>query len=147
MNERPTAAPRPVTRRSTVVRHLLMSAALWATYVIYWKIVVERGVQREATISFALLGLFVLLQILFTQAWILHNRRLSAPARNRRKARVAPAAVPETDFLGRRLSRWPPGADLTRTPCIVVRVDGPEKRFETGLHLDDSDEEERGGAR
>lgn len=141
MNERPTVAHRPATRRSTVVRHLLLSAALWATYAIYWKIVLERGVQREATISFALLGLFVLLQVLFTQAWILHNRRLSAPARNRRKARTAPRAAPETDFLGRRLSRWPPGADLTRTPCIVVRVDGAEKRFEAGLHLDVGDRE------
>jgi hypothetical protein len=116
-----------------------MSSALWGTYALYWKIVLSRGVEREAALSITLLGLFVLLQFLFTQAWIFHNRRLSAPGRDRRQARTAVAVPPTTDFLGRRLSHWPPQSDLTRACFIVVRIDGDEKTFEAGLHLEPAD--------
>ena len=95
-------------------------------------------------LSLALLGLFVLLQFLFTQAWILHNRRISAPSRDRRKQRTVAPAVPSHDFLGRRLSTWPLQSDLTRAPYVVVRVDAEEKRFEAGLYLDSA---QSGGTR
>jgi len=128
-----------VTRRSTAVRHLLLSAVLWATYVLYWRIVLSRGVEHEATLSLGLLGLFVVLQFLFTQAWIQHNRRLSSPRRNRRRARAEVDGPPPTDFLGRRLRAWPPNSDLTRTPYVLVRIDGEEKCFEAGLRLEPPD--------
>jgi hypothetical protein len=124
------------TRRSTVVRHLLLSAVLWATYILYWRVVISRGVERQAALSLVLLGLFVALQVLFTQAWVLYNRRVTEPSRDRRRRRPAGVRIPTSDFLGRRLRAWPPQSDLTRAACIIVRVDGEEKRFEAGLPLE-----------
>jgi hypothetical protein len=131
MTERPPAAP--ATRRPAAFRHLVLSAALWVTYLLYWKVVLSRGVQREAPLSLGILGGFVLLQLLVTNAWIVHNRRIWR--RDRRRDRPPADAPPVTDFLARRLSTWPPDSDLTRASCVVVRIVGPEKRFEAGLRL------------
>ena len=127
------SSPTPAVRRSTVAWHLVLSALLWVTYVLYWRVVLVRGVEREAGLSLLLLGLFIVVQIVFTQAWILHNRRLASPRRNRRRNRLAGRPAPEADFLGRRLRSWPEESDLTRAPWVVIRVEGEEKRFETGL--------------
>jgi hypothetical protein len=135
MTERPPAGPAPATRRPAAFRHLVLSTALWVTYALYWKVVLSRGVQREAPLSLAILGGFVLLQLLVTHAWIAHNRRLSTRHRDRRQSRPPADVPPESDFLARRLSAWPADSDLTRASCVVVRVVGPEKRFEAGLRL------------
>ena len=137
MTERPPAAPAPATRRPAAFRHLVLSVALWVTYVLYWKIVLSRGVQREAPLSLGILGGFVLLQLLVTHAWIGHNRRIWR--RDRRRDRPPAESLPATDFLARRLSTWPPDSDLTRASCVVVRVVGPDKRFEAGLRLGSAD--------
>ena len=49
--------PAPAVRRSATIRHLLLSAVLWFNYVLYWRVVLERGVDREAPVSLGLLGI------------------------------------------------------------------------------------------
>jgi hypothetical protein len=129
---------RPVTpaRRWPAARHLLLSILLWLTYVLYWRVVLHRGIESEARLSGILLGLFVLLQGLSTLGWILHNRRLEKRHRGRRRQRPRAARAPSRDFVGRSLEDYPAGVDLRRAQVVVVRVDGDRKRFETGLPLD-----------
>lgn len=131
-----TTHPRDLApSRSQSVRHLVLSILLWATYLLYWRVVLARGVEREAVLALGLLGLFVLLQLAFTQAWIVHNRRLSKRYDGRRTARPVDRVHPGADFLGRRLRVFPPGTDLTAVPVIVIRVDEHEKCLEAGLEL------------
>jgi hypothetical protein len=129
--KRPGSRP----RAQQVVRHLVLSIALWITYVLYWRVVLRRGVESEAAIALLLLGLFVILQILFTQAWILHNRMLARAHAGRRQARpMAPPALP-TDFLGRRVEVVPAGTDLSTVPVVIIRSDETGKRYEAGIDL------------
>lgn len=121
------------TPRRQLVRHLILSILLWLTYVIYWRVVVARGVEREAALALGLLGLFVILQIAFTQAWIAHNRALARRHAGRRGARARMPMGPATDFLGRTIRVAPAETDLTTVPVVVVRVNDTEKRFEAGL--------------
>jgi hypothetical protein len=129
----------PRVRRSVVIRHLLLSAALWVTYVLYWRIVLHRGVESEVAFALGLLGLFVILQIAFTQAWILHNRHLSQKHAGRRREQAAPPVTAATDFLGRVIEVFPVGGDLTRAPHIVVRVEETRKRFEVGMSFEEAE--------
>ncbi len=132
-----TTDPRDLApSRSQSVRHLVLSILLWATYLLYWRVVLARGVEREAALALGLLGLFVLLQLAFTQAWIVHNRRLSKRYDGRRAARPVDRVHPVADFVGRRLRVSPPGTDLTAVPVIVIRVDEHEKCLEAGLELE-----------
>ena len=85
----PSSEPVP-SHRSSAVRHVVFSIALWVTYVLYWKIVLDRGVDPAARFSLVLLGLFIALQVLFTIAWILHNDRIA-----RVHAGTAPCAARE----------------------------------------------------
>ena len=142
--ETPERTPVEGVRRSAVIRHVLLSVALWVTYALYWRVVLSRGVEREARLAGVLLGLFVLLQILSTAAWVLHNGQMARRHGTRRKERapVAPAAI-EQDFLGRRLRTFPTDGDLRRVPVIVVRVEEGEKRFEAGMPLEPESGEER----
>jgi len=129
----------PVARagRTQVVRHVLLSAALWAAYVLYWRIVLSRGVEREASLAFGLLGLFIVLQVAATQAWVFHNRRLARHHAGRRRSRAPAPSAPTSDFHGRRIRVMPEGSDLRRVPMVIVAVDeeADEKRFETGFGL------------
>lgn len=129
---------RPVTpaRRWPAARHLLLSILLWLTYVLYWRVVLHRGIESEARLSGILLGLFVLLQGLSTLGWIAHNRRMEKRHHGRRRDRPAARPAPSSDFVGRTVEDYPAGADLRRAQVVVVRVDGDRKRFETGMPLD-----------
>jgi hypothetical protein len=133
----PNVETAPSHRRSAV-RHVLFSIALWATYVLYWKIVLDRGVDPAARFSLVLLGLFIALQILFTVGWILHNDRLSRVHAGRRRARPARIRRAEQDFLGRRVAAFPEGVDLTQAPVITIRIEGGMKRMEAGLAFDEA---------
>ncbi|MEZ5065095.1 MAG: hypothetical protein R3B81_10195 [bacterium] len=128
-------------------RHLVLSVLLWITYVIYWRIVLSRGVEGEAAFAIGLLGLFVILQVAFTQAWIAHNRRISRRHASRRTERPRGAALPQHDFLGRVLRVEPGAGDLKSVPLVVVRIEDArnEKRFETGLDHRLPDRERRAG--
>ncbi|GJM43367.1 MAG: hypothetical protein DHS20C21_02090 [Gemmatimonadota bacterium] len=130
--------PMVETPRRQIVRHLVLSVLLWLTYVLYWRVVVARGVEREAALALGLLGLFVVLQVAFTQAWIAHNRALSQRHQGRRCVRRPAGAAAEEDFMGRKILVMPQGTDLTTVPVIVVRVNGVEKRFEAGLPLEEN---------
>jgi hypothetical protein len=114
---------------------MLFSVALWITYVVYWRIVIGRGVGAEARLSVVILGLFIILQLLLTLAWIAHNRSLARAHEGRRQIRPASTLVITQDFLGRTLEPYPPTVDLTRAIVVTVRVDGDVKRFEAGLPL------------
>ena len=120
-----------------LIRQLVFSALLWITYALYWRVVLGRGVEREARLAGIILGAFVLLQFLLTQSWIAHNRRLArrVGARRQQRTMVEDVPRPTTDFLGRGLSTVPANADLTRVPLVIVRVEGTEKRFEAGFVL------------
>ncbi len=131
----PEEAPATRPRTQQVVRHLVLSVALWITYVLYWRVVLRRGVESEASLALLLLGLFVLLQILFTQAWILHNRRIARVHAGRRVERPAVPPMSPEDFLGRRVEVVPAGTDLTTVPVVVVRADEHGKRYEAGIEL------------
>jgi hypothetical protein len=122
-------------RTQQVVRHLILSIALWITYVLYWRVVLRRGVESEAAIALLLLGLFVILQILFTQAWILHNRMLARTHADRRQVRPVAAPMLPTDFLGRRVEVVPAGTDLTTVPVVIVRAGETDKRYEASIDL------------
>jgi hypothetical protein len=115
---------------------LLFSVLLWLTYVLYWRVVLNRGIESEARLSGILIGLFVLLQGLSSLGWILHNRRLEKRHRGRRRERPQAPRAPSRDFVGRTLEEYPAGADLRRAQVVVVRVDGDRKRFETGMSLE-----------
>lgn len=130
---------RPVTpaRRWPAARHFVLSILMWLTYVLYWRVVLHRGIESEARLSGILLGLFVLLQGLSTLAWIEHNRRLERRHHDRRRARPDEPPAPSRDFVGRTLETWPRSADLRSAPMITVRVVDGRKRFETGLDLGD----------
>ena len=119
----------PQVPRNAVVRHLILSAALWVTYVLYWRVVLQRGVAREAPISFLILAGFAVLQVGFTAAWIAHNRSLSKRHAGRRVRRPDAEAPEVTDFLGRSLE-VPSEADLRHAPCVVVRVEDDRKVFD-----------------
>jgi hypothetical protein len=121
--------------RIPVLRHVILSVALWATYVLYWWIVVSRGLERDVRLAVGLLGLFIVLQVASTQAWILHNRRLARRHEGRRSRREAGPPAPGHDFLGRRILVWPEDTDLSRVPMVVVEIDDEkgEKRFSAGL--------------
>ena len=129
--------PPPVARvrRSQAVRHVILSIGLWATYLLYWRIVLSRGVESDAGIAFVLLGLFVVVQVAAIQAWVLHNRRIARTHAGRRRSRIPAPALAGSDFHGRRIRVLPEGSDLRRVPMIVVTVDPEtgEKRFETGF--------------
>jgi len=131
----PDATPPP---RSSALRHVLFSLALWVTYVLYWKIVLDRGVDSAARFSLILLGLFIALQVLFTVGWIFHNDRLSRVHAGRRRARPAAGRNPAEDFLGRRIEAFPEGVDLTQAPVITIRVEEGVKRMEAGLTFDEA---------
>jgi hypothetical protein len=133
MQQASEAVPVARVRRSLVIRHFAFSAAMWITYALYWRVVLGRGVEREARLAGILLGVFILLQLLLTQGWIAHNRRVERKHHTRRRLR--PDAVPakSEDFLGRSVGAFPEDADLTRVPVVVVRVEGGVKRFEAGL--------------
>ena len=135
MHQASDPAPVARVRRSRVARHFVLSAAMWITYALYWRVVLGRGVEREARFAGILLGIFILLQVLLTQGWIAHNRRIERKHSQRRQLR--PEAVPANgqDFLGRSVGAYPEDADLTRVPVVVVRVDGGVKRFEAGMVL------------
>ncbi len=131
----PADSARVATPPSTLLRHIVFSGVLWVTYVIYWRIVFGRGIGAEARLSVVILGLFVILQLLLTLAWIAHNRNLSRVHVGRRRERPAAAYTVTEDFLGRALAPYPPSVDLTRAAVVTVRVDGDVKRFEAGLPL------------
>lgn len=118
------------------IRHLVLSILFWLTYLIYWRIVLRRGVEHEASLALGLLALFAILQFAATQAWITHNRRLARRYDGRRRARRARPLDSGTDFMGRRLRVSPPGTDLTTVPVVVIRATGSEKWFEAELRLD-----------
>jgi|GEM_PF-3804921 len=132
----PNSKPAPSDRPSGL-RHVLLSVALWVTYILYWKIVLDRGVDSAARFSLVLLALFVALQLLFTVAWILHNDRLARVHAGRRRARPPTARTVEQDFLGRRIAAFPEGVDLTQAPVITIRIEDGLKRMETGLTFDE----------
>jgi hypothetical protein len=133
MREVSDRQPKSSRARWHAFRHFAFSAALWITYALYWRVVLVRGVEREARIAGILLALFLVLQVLLTQTWVAHNRSLARRHAERRRARPAPAAAQLRDFLGRDLRVLPTDSDLTRVPVVVVRVDGEEKSFEAGL--------------
>lgn len=130
---------RPVTpaRRWPAVRHFLFSALLWLTYVLYWRVVLHRGIESEARLSAILLGLFVLLQGLLTAAWISHNRGLDRRHAGRRRTRPEAPPAPSSDFVGRTFEEFPTGSDLRNAPVVVVRIEEGRKRFEVALDLGD----------
>ena len=135
------SSPEPTpasSSRGSLLRHLLFSAALWITFVIYWRIVFGRGVAAEARLSAVLLGLFVALQLLLTLAWIAHNRAISREHAGRRRARPTYPDALTQDFLGRSLAPYPPTVDLTTAAVVTVRVEDGVKRFETGIPLGDA---------
>jgi hypothetical protein len=119
------------------VRHVVLSILFWATYVVYWRVVLKRGVEHEASLALGLLALFAILQFAATQAWITHNRRLARKHEGRRTVRHARPTEDRTDFLGRDLRVFPAGTDLTAVPVIVIRNHGNEKWFEAELRLGD----------
>jgi hypothetical protein len=125
----------PPSSRSTLLRHVILSGALWVTFVVYWRIVLGRGVASEARLSIVILGLFIALQLLLTLAWVAHNRNVSRVHQGRRSGRPASTVRVTKDFLGRSLEPYPPTVDLTRAMVVTVRVDGNVKRFEAGLPL------------
>ena len=129
----PSSAHRP-----SALRHVVLSLVLWVTYVLYWKIVLGRGIDSAARFSLVLLGLFVALQVLFTVGWILHNDRLARVHAGRRRARPVIARTVEQDFLGRRIAAFPEGVDLTQAPVITIRIDDGVKRMEAGLTFDEA---------
>ena len=133
----PSSEPVP-SHRSSAVRHVVFSIALWATYVLYWKIVLDRGVDPAARFSLVLLGLFIALQVLFTIAWILHNDRIARVHAGRRRARPASARIVKQDFLGRHIAVFPEGVDLTQAPVITIRVEDGRKRMEAGMTFDEA---------
>lgn len=137
MQQASDPAPVEKVRRSLVIRHFIFSAAMWVTYALYWRVVLGRGVEREARLAGLLLGVFVLLQILLTQGWIAHNRRVERKYRLRRQSRPRAAVSNGQDFLGRSVGTWPEDADLTRVPVVLVRVEGGVKRFEAGLAFEE----------
>lgn len=132
-------------RRSSVVRHVLLSVLMWLTYVLYWRVVVSRGVERDAQIAFFVLGLFIVFQVLTTQVWILHNRAKAKAHEGRRAVRAAGPPAPGSDFLGRRVRVFPTGADLHAARRVVVRIeddDQSEKIFETDVPAEAVDQRE-----
>jgi hypothetical protein len=133
----PNSKPAPSDQPSSL-RHVLLSLALWVTYILYWKIVLDRGVDSAARFSLVLLGLFVALQVLFTVGWILHNDRLARVHAGRRRARPPTTRTVEQDFLGRRIAAFPEGVDLTQAPVITIRIEDGLKRMETGLTFDEA---------
>jgi hypothetical protein len=116
--------------RGTALRHLLLSIALWATYASYWRVVLSRGVEREATLALLLLFFFVVLQFSFTQAWIAHNQRLSRRHAGRRARRPPPRPPAEVDFVGRRILLEGALEEVQRAPLVVIHVENGTKRFE-----------------
>ncbi|MBZ0268706.1 hypothetical protein K8I85_11160 [bacterium] len=124
------------TPRGRWIRHLILSIVLWITYLVYWRVVLARGVEREATLALGLLALFAILQFAATQAWVAHNRLLHRRHGNRREARRARPSEASTDFLGRTVHVMPPGTDLTSVPYLVVRTSGEDKWIEAELRLD-----------
>ncbi|MFN8179355.1 MAG: hypothetical protein U0167_15600 [bacterium] len=115
--------------------HFALSAAMWVTYALYWRVVLVRGVENEARLAGILLAIFLVLQALLTESWITYNRELSRRHAQRRRDRPAAAAGDERDFVGRIQHVFPEGGDLTRVPVILVRVEGDEKIFEGGIPL------------
>jgi hypothetical protein len=131
MNE-PIAPPpseTPRVPRGAALRHLLLSIALWATYVIYWRVVLARGLAPEAPLSFLILALFALLQFGLTQGWIAHNRGLAHRHAGRRRRRALTQLPADEDFLGRHFV-LPSEAELRQAARVVVRLDGDQKVFE-----------------
>lgn len=135
MDERPERRRVARTPRSRWIRHLILSVVLWITYVVYWRVVLARGVEREATLALGLLGLFAILQFAATQAWVAHNRLLYRRHRDRREHRRARPSDVSTDFLGRTVHVVPHGTDLTSVPYLVVRTDAENKWIEAELRL------------
>jgi hypothetical protein len=131
-------APSAASPPRSAARHVLFSLALWITYFLYWKIVLDRGVDSTARFSLILLGLFIALQVLFTIGWIFHNDRLSRVHAGRRRARPVGTRTVEQDFLGRRIEPFPEGVDLTQAPVITIRVEDGVKRMEAGLTFDEA---------
>jgi hypothetical protein len=115
--------------RGAAIRHLLLSAALWITYVVYWRVVLSRGISREAPLSFLILVVFALFQFLLTQGWIAHNRDLAIRHAGRRRRHPAVDGPAGSDFLGRDLV-LPAENDLRHAAHVIVRVEGDRKLFE-----------------
>lgn len=115
------------------VRHALFSIALWITFVVYWNIVLGRGVAGEAGFTIVLLFFFVVLQVFSTLAWVAHNQGISERHQGRRRLHPVSPALTTRDFLGRLLQAYPEDTDLTTAPVVTVRVEGEVKRLETGL--------------
>lgn len=129
----PAASPEdpgrsPGVRGSTLARHVVFAAALWITYLLYWRVVLERGVGQEALISLGVVVLFVSGIYAGTHLWVVHNRRLSKTLEGRRASRPPARPLSLEDFVGRHLE-LPPDDDLRRASRVVVSVEGGRKHF------------------
>ncbi len=135
-SESPASPPVEGVPRSLVIRHVVLSALMWLTYALYWRVVLGRGVEREARFAGMLLALFIVLQVFSTAGWVAHNSHKARRHGARRRARADAGPAVREDFLGRSLRTFPSDGDLRRVPVIIVRIEGGEKRFEAGLPLE-----------
>ncbi len=110
------------------MRHLVLSAVLWLTYLTYWRVVLARGVGQEALISFGVLVFFIAGVWTGTRAWVDYNRRLARKLEGRRAERPPDRVAVAVDFHRRRI-RVQSGADLRHATRVIIHVEGDEKHF------------------
>jgi len=79
--------------------HMLLGLLLWAVFVWYWSIVMQRPISDETRRALLIVGITVGAITLFDVFWVFHNIRISR--RNRRTTRRPQVRAPSHDFLGR----------------------------------------------
>lgn len=108
---------------------LLIAAAAWALFLRWWWIVLRRGVtpfQVTATALF-LIGCIILV-VVITGLWVLHNLRIARTKTRRRGARDVRIEWAR-DRLGRPLVLAP---DVQTARVLTVRLHYDRKVYESG---------------
>jgi len=118
------------------VLHTVVSILMWCLFGYYWWIVGRRSINPATLDALTVLAAIVVVGVLLTVAWVLHNLRLARKF-GRRKGFPAPVENFDTDYLQRPLVA-PPVLTLRDTKIVYVKLDDEgNKVYEIGGRVAD----------
>jgi hypothetical protein len=112
-----------------VALHVALAVAGWILFIFFWRVVGERGLSPGAVLSLAAMATFLVVVIVSTTIWIMHNVRIARC--NRRKGN---RSVPELPYLKDKIGYSVESGSfeaLKLAPFIEVTIEGEKKIYRT----------------
>src|SRR5437870_2844841 len=130
MHERAAGQPPPLTRagRGRHIIHLTIATAGWILFGWWWWLVLRRVTDREIRFTIALILASLVVVLVITSLWVLHNLRIARLGR--RTGQRAVRIDARRDYVGRQLLFDPLDLDIRVAPAMRVRIDGADKIYE-----------------